>query len=55
MVMSPFSTAEMWEGETERHFVLVAADHLIKALEMFDSPPPIEPMVKAELVEPTAT
>jgi len=41
----------MWEGETERHFVLVAADHLIKALEMFDSPPPIEPMVKAELAE----
>jgi hypothetical protein len=42
---------EMWQGETEHHYLLVAAGQLLKGLAMLDNPPIIVEVVAAELRE----
>jgi len=42
---------EIWEGESEHHFLLVAAGQLLKALAMLNNPPIIEEIVASELRE----
>jgi len=45
------SLLEIWEGESEHHFLLMAAGQLLKALAMLDNPPIIEDIVALELRE----
>jgi hypothetical protein len=42
---------QMWEGEGEHHFLLVAAGQLLKGLAMLDDPPVIDQIVASELRE----
>lgn len=45
------TTAEILQGENERHFLLIAAAQLVKALRMLDPAPVLDPMVADELTE----
>lgn len=45
------SMLENWQGETERHFLLIATAQLVKALKMLDQPPAIDPTVADEVRE----
>jgi hypothetical protein len=46
-----FGLFEMWQGESEHHFLLVAAGQLLKGLGMLDAPPKIGEVVASELRE----
>ena len=51
-VRTVLSSAELWAAATEHHFALVAAHHLLKALEL--EPPSIvtpDPAIRAELID----
>jgi hypothetical protein len=42
---------DYWQGELERHMLLIAARNLVKAIELLDCPPVVDPVVRAELIE----
>jgi hypothetical protein len=42
---------EYWQGEIERHFLLIAARNLVKAIELMEPAPEVDPVVRAELIE----
>jgi hypothetical protein len=42
---------EYWQGEVERHFLLIAARNLVKAIDLMDPVPKVDPVVRAELIE----
>lgn len=50
-VPTTMTTEEMWQGEIERHFLLVAAHDLLKAIDLLDAPPAVDATVRAELTE----
>jgi len=45
------TTTEYWQGETERHLLLVALRHLVVAAGLMDQPPSMDADVVAELRE----
>lgn len=47
----PFGDALIWEAQIEHHFLLIAARNLIRAIDMTDGAIPIEPTIRAELIE----
>jgi hypothetical protein len=42
---------EIWQGETERHLLLVATRNLLFSVALMDNPPKVDPVVAKELVE----
>ena len=42
---------EYWQGEVERHFLLIAARNLVKAIDLMDPRPKVDAVVRAELIE----
>lgn len=45
------TSEEMWRGEIEHHFHLIAAGKLLQAIPLLSEPPAIDPTVRAELKE----
>lgn len=45
------TSEEMWRGEVEHHFLLIAAANLLHAIPLLSEPPVIDPTVRAELKE----
>jgi hypothetical protein len=47
----PFPDAFIWEAATEHHFLQIAARNLIRAIDLATPTVPIEPKIRAELIE----
>ena len=47
----PFPDALIWEVATEHHFLQIAARNLIRAIDLATPTVPIEPTIRAELIE----
>ena len=45
------ATEEIWQGQIDRHFLLIAAANMLKAISLLDPPPAVDPLVAAELRE----
>lgn len=45
------TSEEYWQGEIERHFLLIAARNLLKAIDLMDHPPTVGTVIRAELIE----
>lgn len=50
-ILTVMGTHEYWEGETERHLLLVAVCNVLKAIKLLDDPPTVAPDVARELIQ----
>lgn len=48
---TPMPSHQIWEGETEHHFTIVAFDHMLEALKLWSTPVAIPSIVKQEVAE----
>lgn len=42
---------EIWQGDVERHFLLIAANNLLKSIPLMEQPPAVDPILQAEIQE----